>query len=79
MSSSSLPSAVSKQTKVVACPKCGASVVWDATSRFRPFCSERCKMIDLGAWATESYRIPVEEDKDTLEDSDAGAKPPPAQ
>jgi len=36
-------------------------------------------MIDLGAWATESYRIPVEEDKDTLDDPDAGAKPPPSQ
>jgi len=49
---------------VVSCPQCGASVTWDASSRFRPFCSERCKMIDLGAWATESYRIPVEEDND---------------
>ena len=55
--------------KVVACPQCGAGVVWDASNRFRPFCSERCKMIDLGAWATESYRVPVEEDKDSL-DSD---------
>ena len=55
--------------KVVACPQCGASVVWDASNRYRPFCSERCKMIDLGAWATESYRVPVEDDKDSL-DSD---------
>jgi uncharacterized protein len=46
----------------VACPQCGARVVWDPANRFRPFCSERCKMIDLGAWATESYRIPVEDD-----------------
>ena len=51
--------------KVVNCPNCGASVVWDATSPYRPFCSERCKMIDLGAWATESYRVPVEEDDET--------------
>ena len=75
MSSSSSPSAASRKTTVVACPKCGASVVWDATSRFRPFCSERCKMIDLGAWATESYRIPVAEDEETFEDDPANRPP----
>jgi uncharacterized protein len=57
--------------KVVACPQCGASVVWDESSRYRPFCSERCKMIDLGAWATESYRIPVTEDNDILDESES--------
>ena len=62
---------------VVSCPQCGASVVWDAASPFRPFCSERCKMIDLGAWATESYRIPVEDDKDEPE-SEADSGLPPA-
>ena len=56
--------------KVVNCPQCGAPVVWDSTSDYRPFCSQRCKMMDLGAWATESYRIPVEEDKDTPEDEE---------
>lgn len=45
--------------RAVACPQCGARVVWDAAAKFRPFCSERCKLIDLGAWASESYRIPV--------------------
>jgi hypothetical protein len=43
-------------------------VVWDAASPYRPFCSERCKMIDLGAWATESYRVPVEEDDEKTEE-----------
>jgi endogenous inhibitor of DNA gyrase (YacG/DUF329 family) len=74
MSRSSSHSATSRsvsQGKVVNCPQCGASVVWDPKNRYRPFCSERCKMIDLGAWATESYRIPVEEDKDTLDTDDA--------
>ena len=42
-------------------------MVWEGSSPYRPFCSQRCKMIDLGAWATESYRIPVEEEKDTPE------------
>ncbi|MCZ7563389.1 MAG: DNA gyrase inhibitor YacG [Burkholderiales bacterium] len=41
----------------VQCPRCGARVAWVAQSRFRPFCSERCRMADLGAWATERYRV----------------------
>jgi endogenous inhibitor of DNA gyrase (YacG/DUF329 family) len=79
MSNSSSRSATSKSgsgKKVVACPQCGASVVWDTENPFRPFCSERCKMIDLGAWATESYRIPVEEDNDTLDADDNVEHPP---
>jgi endogenous inhibitor of DNA gyrase (YacG/DUF329 family) len=47
----------------VACPRCGAAVPWTAENRFRPFCSERCKMADLGAWATEEYRVPASEGK----------------
>jgi endogenous inhibitor of DNA gyrase (YacG/DUF329 family) len=53
---------------VVNCPNCAARVVWDTGNAHRPFCSERCKMSDLGAWASESYRIPVTEDKDEPED-----------
>jgi hypothetical protein len=37
-------------------------VRWEAASAFRPFCSERCKTIDLGAWASESFRMPASED-----------------
>jgi endogenous inhibitor of DNA gyrase (YacG/DUF329 family) len=62
--------------RVVTCPQCGASVAWDPANKFRPFCSERCKMIDLGAWATESYRIPVVEDKDTPDEESGGGEPP---
>jgi endogenous inhibitor of DNA gyrase (YacG/DUF329 family) len=36
-------------------------VEWSAASPFRPFCSERCKLIDLGAWASEQRAIPGEE------------------
>jgi endogenous inhibitor of DNA gyrase (YacG/DUF329 family) len=39
-------------------------------SPFRPFCSERCKMIDLGAWASEEYRVAV---KGEIDDTDAGS------
>jgi len=44
----------------VDCPTCGKEVVWSGASRFRPFCSERCKLIDLGEWAAENYRVPGE-------------------
>lgn len=47
------------QPKIVACPTCGKDVPWEAQSRYRPFCSERCRQIDLGAWANEEYRVPA--------------------
>ena len=62
--------------RIVNCPQCGKRIVWDASHPFRPFCSERCKMIDLGAWASESYRIPVSEDKDRPEEEEGGGEPP---
>jgi hypothetical protein len=43
---------------VVACPTCGKKVEWTPANKYRPFCSERCKQIDLGAWAEEKYTIP---------------------
>jgi endogenous inhibitor of DNA gyrase (YacG/DUF329 family) len=53
----------------VAYPRCGVAVVWNDESRFRPFCSERCQLIDFGVWATESYRIAVVEDDRDSDDS----------
>ncbi|SEG42127.1 hypothetical protein SAMN04487953_13113 [Billgrantia desiderata] len=41
----------------VACPQCRKKVAWSESNPYRPFCSERCKLIDLGAWADESHRI----------------------
>jgi endogenous inhibitor of DNA gyrase (YacG/DUF329 family) len=38
------------------CPYCGKPVDWE-NNPYRPFCSERCKLIDLGNWATEKYRV----------------------
>lgn len=45
------------------CPRCKKPAQW-SNNPFRPFCSERCKMIDLGAWANEDYRVAVDESKD---------------
>ena len=47
---------------IITCPTCGANVEWTEQSAARPFCSERCKLIDLGAWASEEYRMTVDED-----------------
>lgn len=48
-----------KSGRIVNCPHCGAAVVWGPQSPYRPFCSERCRKIDLGAWASDAYRVPV--------------------
>jgi hypothetical protein len=56
--------------KLVSCPRCGAAVEWTAENRFRPFCSERCKLIDLGGWASEQYRIPDPESAPAPEDGE---------
>lgn len=51
------------------CPRCRRPVEWEGNDS-RPFCSERCRLIDLGAWVEESYRLPgdridPESDNDT--------------
>lgn len=43
------------------CPTCERLVEWDPANPFRPFCSERCKLIDLGAWLAEEHRVPGDE------------------
>ena len=45
--------------KCVNCPTCRKPITWDDRFPFRPFCNERCRLIDLGQWAEESYRIPT--------------------
>jgi len=53
------------------CPQCHAPMLWSIENPYRPFCSERCKLIDLGQWATGAYRIPQEErDNGKTEDED---------
>jgi hypothetical protein len=59
--------------RVVACPICGTAVEWTPAARWRPFCSERCRTIDLGAWAAEAYRAPI------AGEPDPGASPAGAE
>jgi endogenous inhibitor of DNA gyrase (YacG/DUF329 family) len=44
---------------LVRCPRCGKEAEYEG-NEFRPFCSERCKLIDFGAWADEEYALPAE-------------------
>ncbi|UVE18514.1 DNA gyrase inhibitor YacG [Pseudomonas sp. LS44] len=63
------------QPTIIKCPTCGAPVEWSAQSLHRPFCSERCKLIDLGAWAAEEHAIPG----DSLEDELFSGQLPPRE
>ena len=58
-------------TRTVPCPNCRQPAVYAERNRWRPFCSERCRMADLGAWAQEEFRLParppVEDDPDLRE------------
>jgi hypothetical protein len=53
-----LLSGATGMTTIVSCPICGADVPWTEASRWRPFCSERCRTIDLGEWAAQRRAIP---------------------
>lgn len=45
----------------VKCPRCKTPTIYSVNNPYRPFCSERCKMVDLGRWADENYKIPLSE------------------
>ena len=47
--------------RYVSCPRCKKEILYSTDNIYRPFCSERCKVIDLGDWASESFRIPISE------------------
>ncbi len=53
----------------VPCPTCGRPAVYAASNRYRPFCSARCRGVDLGTWASEGYRVAADAppDNDPLE------------
>ena len=53
---------------IVNCPGCGKTVIWNESSPYRPFCSKRCQLIDLGEWAAEEKRIPSSGDLSESDD-----------
>ncbi|HWI79194.1 MAG TPA: DNA gyrase inhibitor YacG [Ramlibacter sp.] len=57
--------------RLVRCPACGGDSVYAPDNPFRPFCSQRCKNLDLGAWASESFRVAGDNPPDDAPDPDA--------
>ncbi len=66
-----------KKSMKITCPVCKKKTRWEG-NQFKPFCSERCKLIDLGKWASEEYRIAGEKkdipdgEKDEKKDDESG-------
>ncbi len=60
--------------KKIKCPYCGKETVYSPKNESRPFCSERCRLLDLGEWADGKYAIPVQNnaspDQDEVVDGD---------
>ncbi|MDE2416605.1 MAG: DNA gyrase inhibitor YacG [Burkholderiales bacterium] len=59
------------KVKIVRCPACGGDSIFASSNLYRPFCCERCKNMDLGAWASESFRLPTETPPDDQPYGDA--------
>ena len=58
----------------ITCPHCGQKNTWTKENPSRPFCSPRCKLIDLGAWADEQHRIPGESGEIQTQSKDSDAE-----
>lgn len=52
-------SAATSEYRLVVCPHCKGESIYHASNAARPFCSPRCKAMDLGAWASEDFRVPA--------------------
>jgi uncharacterized protein len=55
---------------IVKCPICEKAVAWISSSKYRPFCSDRCRLIDLGEWADGKRSIPSDPDHDDITAAD---------
>ncbi len=65
----------STNQRQIKCPQCGLLTFYNPENIYRPFCSERCKLIDLGEWASGTYKVPLKpqdgyQDAESVEDSD---------
>lgn len=68
----------------ISCPYCHKRIVYSQDNHYRPFCSERCKMLDLGAWANEERTVAgnavnADEDADLLNDPNLPVRNLPGQ
>ncbi|MEK9720787.1 MAG: DNA gyrase inhibitor YacG [Quisquiliibacterium sp.] len=74
---------MSRPSPSIDCPACGRKTEFSSVNQWRPFCSERCKTVDLGAWASNAYQIAgasLEEAADPLNSegqSPSGSESPP--
>ena len=59
---------------IVKCPICDKAVAWITASKFRPFCSDRCRIIDLGEWAEGNRVIPSDPEHDDATESDLSCR-----
>ena len=66
---------MAKRPITVRCPQCGGESIWSADNKYRPFCCERCKLIDLGAWAAEEHAIPGNDLEDEMFSGDLPTRP----
>lgn len=55
---------------IIKCPTCDKAVAWISSNKFRPFCSDRCRLIDLGEWADGNRAIPSDAEHDDVTESD---------
>ena len=65
-----------RTAQILNCPTCGKGAKWTLKNPFRPFCSERCKLIDLGAWASGERVIPGSESDGAMSGEDERAHRP---
>jgi endogenous inhibitor of DNA gyrase (YacG/DUF329 family) len=66
---------MSSTARRVPCPTCGLPAPFDASNRWRPFCSERCRTTDLGAWASERFRMPAAAPSEPGSEPESGRPP----
>lgn len=65
--------------KQIKCPQCGRLSFYNPENPYRPFCSDRCKLIDLGQWASGAYSIPAENNTPSADDALDGSDDPDSE
>jgi len=59
----SAPAKLNAMTTIRPCPLCRKPTAWEGNA-WKPFCSERCRTLDLAAWSSESYRVPAKPEEE---------------